>query len=133
MAEPMETLAAVQLRKEYTQSERNDDEQVRIMWKWFKEWDSHQRKLFLESLVPKVVPNKLFSQLSRLNMKSSSQNTSMNVYECQTFENQLRFIHSCLDNWTADKANDFVTGLEEIDRTAVYTFYDMIAATVGEV
>ena len=109
--------------------------EIKHMLEWFTSWDSSQRRLFLESVLPKVVPHKLFAQTSRMNLneEESSQRHPSEPSNCTTFQQQLLFCHKCLEKWAADSANHFMTLLEDIDRSALYSFYDMIASTAGEV
>ena len=101
------------------------------MVNWFEKWNSHQRRVFLESLLPKIVPEKLFARTSRLNLEQD-QACPVSPELCVSFNQQLLYCHSCLDKWTADDSNQFINILEDVDRTALYLFYDMIAATAGE-
>ena len=101
------------------------------MVNWFEKWNSHQRRVFLESLLPKIVPEKLFAHTSRLNLEQD-QACPVSPELCVSFNQQLLYCHNCLDKWTADDSNQFINILEDVDRTALYLFYDMIAATAGE-
>ncbi len=107
---------------------------------WFQTWTFSQRMIFLESLVAKIVPDKLFAQASRLNMGSpdspqarQADNQGHDPSQCKLFYEQLLYSQIRIDEWSADDSNRFLNMLEEIDRIALYRFYDMIAATVGEV
>lgn len=103
------------------------------MIQWFKNWTFPQRIAFLESVVSKVVPHKLFAMASRLSLQQQTEVPYLdNPLQCNCFEEQLTFCHKCLDKWTADDCNHFLNILEDIDRIALYQFYDMIAATAGE-
>ena len=102
---------------------------MEVCWKWFREWTQEQRIAFLQRLLPKVVPHKLFSKLAEANLQ---QTACVDWSDCRTFEQQLVYIDLCLKQWTVDEANKFVSGLEEIDELAIARFYDMIASTVGD-
>lgn len=120
-----------------TELESSFDRSVAVdmsfMIQWFTIWTNNQRMTFLESVVPKVVPHKLFAMASRLTLQQSqTDDYPSNPLECNCFEQQLKFCHLCLDRWTADDCNHFMNLLEDVDRPALYRFYDMIAATVGE-
>ena len=108
----------------------SSEQEMELLWTWFREWSTLKRRQFLDSIVPRVVPNKLFSQMTQL---SISKEVNKQWDHCSTFDDQLAFAHQCLDRWTADQANYFTTALEDIDQSAVYEFYHKIAATVREV
>ena len=108
----------------------SSEEEMKVMWTWFREWSVLKRRQFLDSIVPRVVPNKLLSQMTQLSVNEPAHK---HWHQCEAFDDQLAFAHQCLDRWTADQANHFVTALEDIDQSIVYEFYHKIAATVGEV
>ena len=112
-----------------TSSVGND---MKYMIDWFENWTASQRMMFLEPVVAKIVPDKLFARALRLTMNSSRDRFPNDPTQCKLFDEQLLYSLNCLDKWNADDSNRFLTLLEEIDRIALYHFYDMIAATVGE-
>lgn len=103
--------------------------EMKIFWQSFHRWDAVQRRAFLERLVPKVTPHKLFAMTARL---LSSAAAPERWEDCKTFEEQVAYFHCCLDRWTADEANAFLRGLEEIDERAMNEFYTKVASTVQE-
>ena len=105
-------------------------EEMQIFWQWFRGWDAEERRIFLERLVPKVTPNKLFAMVELAHIHSTS--PPENLRDCKTFGDQLKYFHSCLDQWSAEEANGFLSGLEEIDESAMGEFYARIASTVEE-
>lgn len=107
-------------------------QELRTFCTWFKEWNTDNRRIFLQSLIPIVVPNKLFVQISRLTVSQTISSAFSHWSQCTTFDQQLVYFHQCFSKWSADEANHFVSLLEEIDMSLVYNFYDMIAITAGE-
>ena len=107
-------------------------QELRMFCTWFKEWNTDHRRIFLQSLVPIVVPDKLFVQISRLTVSPTTSSPFSHWSQCTTFDQQLAYFHQCFSKWSADEANHFVSLLEEIDMSLVYNFYDMIAITAGE-
>ncbi len=104
--------------------------QMHVVWQWFRSWEKAQRTIFLEKLVPRVTPHKLFAMTERMGVQSVAAPTSWE--HCLTFEQQVAFFHGCLDGWSADEANTFLQGLEEMDELAVNEFYAKVASTVQE-
>lgn len=104
------------------------EEDVSTFIDWFTQLDGYYRRLFVESLVPRVVPDKLSSRVSIMRL-SSGDITSWSC--CTSFKERLSFFHFTLTGWTADKANHFVSLLEDIDTPLIYSFYDMLAGTAG--
>lgn len=103
---------------------------MQVVWQWYRSWDRAQRTTFLEKLVPRVTPHKLFALTERMAMQATVAPVSWE--RCLTFEQQLAYFHGCLDGWSADEANTFLQGLEEIDEPAMNEFYAKIASTVQE-
>lgn len=101
-----------------------------VAWKWFEQWNDQQRRTFLEKLVVEVTPDKLAAKMERF---LSPQPHFDGLSQVRTFEDQIAFIRVCLSNWTAEKQNHFIHGLEAIDERALNTFYKLVASTVGEV
>ena len=106
------------------------EEEMQIFWEWFKQWGEAERRLFLEKLLPKITPHKLFAMTE--NMLSGQKSAPSSWRECGTFEEQLLYFHTCLDRWTAEEGNRFLDHLEEIDYGVMSEFYDKIAAAVKE-
>lgn len=103
--------------------------EMEVLWAWFREWETPKRRQFLVSLIPRVVPNKLFAQMARLSVNGPENDPRHH----ETFEDQLAFAHQCMDHWSADQSNHFTTALEDIDQSTVYEFYRKIAATAGKI
>jgi len=104
--------------------------EMEFCWQWFRSWSAVQRRIFLDKLVSKATPHKLFALAEGL----MSQRTSPpeNWQDCRTFEEQVAYCNFCLSRWTAEEANQFLNGLEEIDESAVNDFYAKVASTVHE-
>jgi hypothetical protein len=108
-----------------------EDEELQFYTCWFTQLDSHHRKLFVESLVPRILPNKLTSQFSAINLSSALQ--PMEKWsDCKDFDEQLMFFHKCCTGWSVDKANRFLALLESVDALLMYSLCDMIAQTAGD-
>ena len=105
-------------------------EEMQLFWHWFRGWDTERRRIFLEKLVPKVTPNKLFAMAESIGIHSVC--PPENLRDCKTFGDRLKYFHSRLDQWTAEEANGFLNGLEEIDESVMGEFYAKIASTVEE-
>ena len=109
---------------------RSTHEKMEIFWQWFREWGESERRVFLETLLPKITPNKLFALTETL--MSSKATPPANWRDCSTFTEQLAYFHACLDQWSPEEGNRFLDYLEEIDYTAMSNFYDKIAAAVKQ-
>ena len=105
-------------------------DEMQMFWHWFHEWDAEKRRIFLEKLVPKITPNKLFAMAELMGFHST--NPPEKSSDCKTFGDQLMYFHSRLDQWTAEEANGFLGGLEVIDESAMDEFYAKVASTVEE-
>ena len=108
-------------------------EEMECCWMWFQQWSDDQRKTFFKKLAPRVTPHKLFALTERMSLSSTPADARLKASECRTFEDQIVFFHLCLNQWTADEANAFVNGLEEIDYLSVMFLYDLIAESVNQV
>ena len=110
-------------------------EEMECCWMWFQQWSEAERKTFFEKLAPRVTPHKLFALTERMSISSlpTAGDVRFKASECRSFEDQIAFFHLCLDQWTADEANTFVNGLEEIDYLSVMFLYDLIAESVNQV
>ena len=108
--------------------------QMRVVWKWFEEWDTAQRREFLERLVPLVTPNKLFALAQKLavSVVVDSATCSTIPNQCHSFQDKWAFFNRLLSKWTEKEANVFLNGLEDIDYTAMCRFYDHLASTAQE-
>ena len=103
-----------------------------IFWQWFQSWPTMQRRQFLDKLVPKVTPHKLFALAEGLVLSSQTSPPPERWQDCGTFEEQVAYFNRHLDRWTAEEANRFLNGLEEIDESAMNEFYVKVASTVQE-
>ena len=113
-------------------AEQNSDAlvEMRVVWKWFVEWDTAQRREFLERLVPLVTPNKLFALTQRLTVDATTCSTIPSQY--RSFQDRWTMFNGFLSRWTEKEANAFLNGLEDIDYAAMCRFYDLIASTAQE-
>lgn len=105
--------------------------EMKISWQWFQSWSTIQRRQFLDKLVLKVTPHKLFALAEGL-VLSSQTSPPERWQDCRTFEEQVAYFNKCLKRWTAEEANRFLNGLEEIDESAMNEFYVKVASTVQE-
>lgn len=105
-------------------------EEMQVFWQWFRGWDAEERRIFLEKLLPKVTPNKLFAMVELAGIHSTRPPESLR--DCRTFGDRLKYFHSRLDHWSAEEANGFLSGLEEIDESVMGEFYAKIASTAKE-
>ena len=107
----------------------SSEAEMQTFLKWFQEWDTTKRREFLEKLLPKVTPHKLFAMTAGL---MSTHTHPTQAQNCITFEDKVAYIHSSSDKWSADEGNQFLCGLEEIDESIMNEFYAMVASTVQE-
>ena len=106
-------------------------EEMEIFWQWFRLWSETERRVFLEKLLPRITPNKLFALTEDL-MSSQAAKPPASWRECRVFAEQTAYILSCLDQWSPEEGNLFLDYLEEIDYGVMSEFYDKIAAAVKE-
>lgn len=108
---------------------RNKQEEKEVFWQWFRLWSEAERRVFLEKLLPRITPNKLFALTENL-LSSQVVKPPSSWRECRTFAEQTAYILSCLDRWSPEEGNQFLDYLEEIDYGVMSEFYDKIAAAV---
>ena len=110
-------------------AEGSSKAEMQTFLKWFQDWDTAKRREFLEKLLPKLTPHKLFAMTAEL---MSPRTHPAQAENCRTFEEQVAYLISHSDKWTADEGNQFLSGLEEIDESIMNEFYLMVASTVQE-
>lgn len=115
-------------------AERNSDAlaEMRVVWKWFEEWNTAQRRDFLERLVPLVTPHKLFALTQQLTVDVDAATCSTIPSQYRSFQDRWTLFNRLLSKWTEKEANAFLNGLEDIDYAAMCRFYDLIASTAQE-
>ena len=104
--------------------------QVHLICSWFSSWDVTKRAHFLDRLVAKVTPDKLFALTQSVNLSESEQITADS---CTTFNDQLKYFEYCFAGWSTEQRNYFVNILESIDYNVVCAFYDKVASTAGQI
>ena len=108
------------------------NDQMRLICGWFSSWDERQRAIFLDKLVAKVTPDKLFALAQSIHL-SNDEPKPTSPENCRSFEEQCKYFHRCFYNWSAEQSNSFLSELEAIDYAAICTFYDKVASTAGQV
>ena len=108
------------------------NEQMRIICGWFSSWDDSQRAIFLDQLVAKVTPEKLFALAQGIHL-SNDNPTPISPEDCVSFDEKCQYFHRCFLGWSAEQSNTFLSELEAIDYPAICTFYDKVANTAGQV
>jgi len=109
----------------------NVEDQMRLFCDWFSSWDAVQRTVFLDRLVARVTPEKLFALTQAISFSEAVQQVTPE--DCKNFDEQCRYCYHCLSGWSAEQSNNFLSKLEAIDYAAICTFYDKIASTAGQV
>jgi hypothetical protein len=102
------------------------DEQMSAVLYWFVHWTSDQRDSFLQNLLCKAVPNKLFTIVEAMN------SLAVNSSEQSMFNCQLRLFDNWFRDWTDDQRNYFLQQLEHVDALFVERLNDRIVATCGQ-
>jgi len=106
------------------------ESQVRLICSWFSSWDAAKRARFLDRLVAKVTPEKLFALTQSVSLSEREQIASESSI---TFHDQVKYFEHCFARWSTDQRNYFVNMLENIDYNVVCAFYDKVASTAGEI
>ena len=109
----------------------NVEDQVRLFCAWFSSWEPAQRAIFLDQLVAKVTPEKLFALTQAINLSNNAEPVAPE--ECRHFDEQCKYFHRCFSGWSVEQGNCFLSELEAIDYAAVCIFYDKVASTAGQV
>lgn len=102
------------------------DEQISAVLYWFVHWTSEQRDSFLENLLCKAVPNKLFTVVEAMN-KLAMSNSDQSMFNCQ-----LRLFDGWFRGWRDDQRNYFLHQLEHIDAPFVERLNNRVTATCGQ-
>lgn len=106
-------------------------EQMQLFNEWFSSWDAGQRAMFLDQLVARVTPEKLFALTQAIDLSNTAEPVSSE--NCINFDVQCKYFYRCFSVWTTEQKNHFLSELEVIDYAAVCTFYDKVASTAGQV
>ena len=106
-------------------------DEMLVVWKWFEKMDKSERRKFLESVITFVTPHKLFALAQQMTVAAPAP-TPESQSNCFSFQDKLSFFRKLLSKWTEKEANDFLTGLEDIDYPAMCHLYDQIASTAQE-
>ena len=106
------------------------ESQMQLFCTWFSSWDAVQRATFLDQLVAKVTPEKLFALTEAIHLSNDAELVSPEV--CKHFDEQLKYFHRCFSGWSVEQSNGFLSELEAIDYAAVCIFYDKVASTAGQ-
>ena len=109
----------------------NVEDQMRLFCAWFTSWDAGQRAVFLDQLVAKVTPEKLFALTQAIDLSNTVGPVSPDG--CTSFDEQCKYFNRCFSGWSAEQSNRFLNELESIDYAAVCKFYDNVAGTTGVV
>lgn len=109
----------------------NVEDQMQLFCVWFSSWGPDQRAVFLDQLVAKVTPEKLFALTQAINLSNTAEPVPPD--SCKNFDEQCKYFYSCFSRWSAEQSNRFLTELESIDYAAVCLFYDKVASTVGQI
>ena len=105
-------------------------DEMRLFCAWFASWTSDQRALFLDRLVARVTPEKLFALTQAIDLSGTDEPALPE--SCKTFDEQLKYFYRRFSGWSAEQGNRFLSELEAIDYAAVCTFYDKVADTAGQ-
>ena len=108
----------------------NVEDQIRLFCAWFSSWGAAQRAVFLDQLVAKVTPEKLFALTEAIHLSNEAEPVSPEG--CTHFDEQCKYFYRCLSGWSVEQSNAFLSELEAIDYTAVCVFYDKVASTAGQ-
>ena len=106
------------------------ESEVRLICGWFYSWNVEKRRQFLDRLVAKVTPDKLFALAQAVSLSESEQ---ISAEGCTTFSNQIKYFEHCFAGWSTEQRNYFVNLLENIDYNVVCAFYDKVACTAGQI
>lgn len=109
----------------------NVEDQMRLFRVWFSSWDAGQRMIFLDQLVAKVTPEKLFALTQAIELSNTVEPVS--PQNCINFDDQCKYFYRCFSHWSAEQSNYFLNELENIDYVALCRFYDKVASTAGQV
>lgn len=107
------------------------DYQIQLFCTWFSSWDSSNRATFLDQLVARVTPEKLFALTQVIDLTSTVEPISPE--NCIDFSEQCKYIYRCISAWPVEQSNRFLSELENIDYAALCAFYDKVASTAGQV
>jgi len=106
------------------------ESEVSLVTSWFSSWDVAKKEHFLDRLVAKVTPDKLFALTQFVTLSESERVVSES---CTTFKDQVEYFDRCFANWSTEQRNYFVNKLESIDYNVMCTFYDKVASTAGQI
>uniref|UniRef100_A0A3Q3JNF2 Uncharacterized protein n=1 Tax=Monopterus albus TaxID=43700 RepID=A0A3Q3JNF2_MONAL len=101
-------------------------QEQRCVLSWFQGWTATQRERFLQDLLGKAVPGKVYTLLDSLSSLQVKDRLP-NIFECQ-----LRLWTQWFESWGEDERNHFLHMLEEQDPTFVAHFYNSVASTAGK-
>ena len=107
------------------------DGQTQLFCTWFSSWDGNQRAMFLDQLVARVTPEKLFAMTQAIDLSNVAEITSPG--NCCDFNEQCKHIYRCVSAWSVEQSNRLLSELENIDYAALCIFYDKVASTAGQV
>ena len=102
------------------------DEQISAVLHWFVHWTSTNRDIFLDNLLCKAVPNKLFTIVEAMSSLGVN-NQLQSMFHCQ-----LRLFDNWFRGWTENQQNYFLQQLEHIDYPFVERLNKKVAETSGQ-
>ncbi|ETE64664.1 hypothetical protein L345_09569 [Ophiophagus hannah] len=99
-------------------------QEMRCLLHWLSSWTPAQRERFLQDLVDKAVPWKLFPLLESLSGLRVESGKPPTIYECQ-----MRLWNQWFRSWSEAERNEFVRQMEEEMPDLAGRFYREVAAT----
>ena len=106
------------------------ESEISLVTSWFSSWDVAKKEHFLDRLVAKVTPDKLFALTQFVTLSESERVVSES---CTTFKDQVEYFDRYFANWSTEQRNYFVNKLESVDYNVMCAFYDKVASTAGQI